>query len=302
VKPLLIIFLLLALSFADVQTIKDNHIMGHTDSIYSKILNEKRKIQIYLPTNATNTAFIKHHYPVVYLLDGDVNFTSVAEIIQQLSGANGNRVCPEMIVVGIANTNRTRDLTPTNSLFGPIGKRDTSFKTSGGGEKFIAFIEKELMPHIDSLYPASPYKVLIGHSLGGLIAMDILINHNNMFNAYILIDPSMWWDQKKLLNQAQQVLKKKILKGKTLFLGIANTMPPGMDTVEVRKDTSGYTAHIRSILELADIFKSNPANGLNFKYKYYHEENHNSVQTIATYDALHFLFNHNINQTQLLGK
>jgi predicted alpha/beta superfamily hydrolase len=301
VKPFLIIFLFLALSFTGVQTIKDNHIiMGHTDSIYSKILNEKRKIRIYLPTSATNTTLAKHHYPVVYLLDGDVNFTSVTEIIQQLSGLNENRTCPEMIVVGITNTNRTRDLTPTNSLFGPVDKRDTGFKTSGGGEKFIAFIEKELMPHIDSLYPASPYKILIGHSLGGLIAMDILINHNSMFNAYVLIDPSMWWDQKKLLNQAQQVLKQKTFKGKALFLGIANTMPPGMDTIEVRKDTSGNTQHIRSILELADIFKSNPANGLNFKYKYYNDENHNSVQTIATYDALHFLFNHN--QIQLLEK
>ena len=270
--------------------------MEITDSIYSTILNEKRKIWVYVPPSINNTALNKQHYPVVYLLDGDGHFSSVIRMIQQSNAANGNRIFPEMIVVAILNTHRSRDLTPTNYLYGPNGKRVKDFKTSGGGEKFIAFIEKELIPHIDSVYPTSPYKILIGHSLGGLAAMNILINHTNLFNTYIVIEPSMWWDQKKLLKQAHEVLQQKIFEGKTLFLGIANTMPPGMDTFKVREDISGETAHIRSIFELADVFEDNPENGLNFKYKYYNEENHGSIPAIAHYDALHFLFSNNQNQ------
>jgi predicted alpha/beta superfamily hydrolase len=293
-KPFLIFFLFAAVVAADAQTIKDNHIiMGNVDSVYSKSLNEKRKIWVYVPAGANNAVFSQRHYPVVYLLDGDAHFPSVTGMIQQLSEVNGNSICPDMIVVGIPNTDRTRDLTPSNSLTDPTGKTAPFFKTSGGGEKFTTFIEKELMPHIDSIYPTAPYKVLIGHSFGGLTAMNILINHTNMFNAYVVIDPSMWWDKKKLLNQSREVLKQQIFEGKSVFLGIANTMAAGMDTLQVRKDTTGNSAHIRSILELADIFKSNPANGLNFKYKYYNDDNHGSVPLIAEYDALHFLFGFN---------
>ncbi|QJD94769.1 alpha/beta hydrolase [Mucilaginibacter robiniae] len=107
-----------------------------------------------------------------------------------------------MIVVAITNTDRTRDLTPTNSLTEPGGKHNEEFKNSGGGEQFISFIEKELMPHVDSLYPTALYKVLIGHSFGALTVVKVLINHTKLFNAYVAIDPSMWWDQQKLLQQA----------------------------------------------------------------------------------------------------
>ena len=94
--------------------------------------------------------------------------------MRQLSSVNGNTVCPKMIVVGIPNTNRMRDLTPTT----PEGEQfyiDSSASTnSGGGEKFISFIEKELIPHIESNYPTQPYRMLIGHSLGGLMVMHAL--------------------------------------------------------------------------------------------------------------------------------
>ncbi|MDB5134388.1 MAG: alpha/beta hydrolase [Mucilaginibacter sp.] len=286
-------FLLIAvMAAANAQTVKNNLvIIGKTDSVNSKILNEKRKVWIYLPAGYDDATFSKQRYPVVYLLDGDGHFASVTGMIQQLSEVNGNTICPDMIVVAIPNTDRTRDLTPTNSMYDPTGKKTDNFKTSGGGEKFTAFIEKELIPHIDSLYSTAPYRVLIGHSFGGLTVMNIVVNHTNLFNAYVAIDPSMWWDSKKLLIQAHDVLQQKKFEGKSLFLGIANTMPAGMDTLQVRKDTTGKTAHIRSILELADILRgTSPANGLNFTYKYYHSDNHGSVPLITEYDALHFLF------------
>ena len=290
-KTFSIIVLLLLGGVASAQVIKGRYVvMGNTDSVQSKILHENRKIWVYTPAGANDPTYTKQRYPVVYLLDGDSHFASVTGMIQQLSEVNGNMVCPDMIVVAIANTDRTRDLTPTNSMFDNQHKKTDQFKSSGGGEKFTSFIEKELMPHIDSIYPTAPYKILIGHSFGALTAMNIFINHTNLFNAYVVIDPSMWWDGRKLLKQAQDAIKERNFSGKSLFLGIANTMPVGMDTLQVHKDTTGDTEHIRSILALADAFKSNPNNGLNFKYKYYSEDNHGMVTMIAEYDALHFLF------------
>jgi len=283
--------LLVAMASANGQVIKNNQIvLGTTDSVNSKILNEKRKIWVHVPAGDPNGIFVQQRYPVVYLLDGDDHFASVAGMIQKLSGVT---VCPDMIVVGILNTNRTRDLTPTAIPDGPADKSGGPQKMAGGGgEKFAAFIEKELMLHIDSLYPTAPYKILIGHSLGGLTAMNFVVNHTGLFNAYIVIDPSMWWDKKNLLNQAREALHQKNFAGKSLYLGIANTMQPGMDTLHVRKDTSGGTEHIRAILTLTDILKSNPGNGLSWSYRYYDEDNHGSVPLITEYDALHFLFSY----------
>src|SRR4051794_33892297 len=84
--------------------------IGTIDSIDSKVLNEQRKVWIYVPSSAKNS---KTRYPVVYLLDGDGHFYDLVGMTHQLSSVNGNTLCPEMIVVGIPNTDRTRDLTPT---------------------------------------------------------------------------------------------------------------------------------------------------------------------------------------------
>jgi len=267
-------------------------VLGHTDSIQSKILNEKRTFWVHLPAGASNPNNAGLRYPVVYVLDGPEHFASVSGIIQYLSEANGNMICPDMIVVGINNTDRTRDLTPTNSHLDYENKPTGSFKTSGGGEKFTSFIEKELMPYIESKYPAAPFRILIGHSFGGLTAVNILINHTELFNAYSIIDPSMWWDNNKLLKQAHDVLSQKSFAGRSVFMGIANTMPPGDDTAHAHHDTSAKTNHIRSILNLADEFKRNPNNGLTFAYKYYNDDNHSSSPLIAEYDAFRFLFSY----------
>jgi uncharacterized protein len=289
-KLFLSLLLIAAMTAANAQTVKNNQvIIGKIDSVNSKILKEKRKVWIYLPTGYDAAA--QTRYPVVYLLDGDGHFASVAGMIQQLSEVNGNTIVPQMIIVGIPNTDRTRDLTPTNSMLDPAGKRVEDFKTSGGGEAFVSFIAKELMPHIDSAYKTAPFKTLIGHSFGGITAMNIIINHTDMFNAYLVIDPSMWWDGRKLLNQGRDVFKQKKFEGKSLFLGIANTMQAGMDTLQVQRDTSGVSAHIRSILALKGVLQQNPGNGLRWSYKYYDDDSHGSVPLITEYDGLRFLFN-----------
>jgi hypothetical protein len=120
---------------------RDNKIViGSIDSIYSKVLNEQRKIWISLPSSYGRGLNAAKKYPVIYLLDGDGHFQSVAALLKQFS-TNGNSVSPEMIIVGITNTNRTRDLSPTHSTVGPDGKTMPGMGSSGGGEKFTEFIE-----------------------------------------------------------------------------------------------------------------------------------------------------------------
>ena len=263
--------------------------IGKKDSIYSKLLHEKREIWIHLPGSANGSLFKSQRYPVVYLLDGDAHFYSVAGLIHQLSEINGNTLLPEMIVVGIPNTDRMRDLTPTHSPTGYTGD-SAGVGTSGGGEIFISFIEKELMPYVDSLYPTAPYKVFIGHSLGGLTVVNALMHHTRLFNSYIAIDPSMWWNNQLLLKQSANILTQNNFNGRTLFLGVANTMLPGMDTAAVWKDNSNNTIHIRSILLLANELKKGKGDGLRWEYKYYPEDSHGSVPLISEYDGLKYIF------------
>jgi predicted alpha/beta superfamily hydrolase len=261
--------------------------IGTIDSIYSPTLKEYRKIWVYVPDDGGGSTSAKEKYPVVYLLDGDSHFAGMVGMLQHLSG---NAICPKMIVVGIPNTDRTRDLTPTH-VVGGLYMDSASSKTSGGGENFMTFIEKELIPHIDSTYPTAPYKMLIGHSFGGLTAINSFTHHNNLFNSYIAIDPSMWWDSRKLLKQTQEALATNNYKNKSLFLGIANTMEEGMDTTRVKLDTSDGSMHIRSILLLRDYFAQNKdKNGLKFSYKYYGDDNHGSVPFITEYDGLRSIF------------
>ena len=260
--------------------------IGTIDSIHSKHLNEQRKIWVHIPASANWNK--KKKYPIVYVLDAERCFTGVVGMIDYLSSVNGNDICPEMIVVGIPNTNRTRDLTPTRVTSG-LFINDNMAKNSGGGETFTAFIEYELVRHIDSIYPTLSYRVLIGHSLGGIMAINALVHHKNLFRGYVAIDPSMWWDRQKLLHETRQTLQHNTYTGVSLFLGMANTLPPGMDTASIKNDTTSGTIHSRSILQLRDYVMGNKG-GLMANFKYYNEDSHGSVSLLATYDALHFIF------------
>lgn len=261
-----------------------NHpiVIGSIDTINSEILQEERPIWVYVPNQETNSPFAKMKYPVLYLLDGDWHFYSVVGLTQQLGFVNGNTICPEMIIVGIPNTDRYRDLSPScDSSYSPH---------SGGNENFISFLEKELIPYIESKYPVEPYKMLVGHSLGGLTVMNTLVKHTQLFNSYVAIDPSMWWGQQSSLTETEKALSEQRFDGKTLFLAIANSMEKNMDTIRAKYDNSKNTQQIRSNLKLAKLLKKNQQNGLRVDERYYQNENHASVPLIATYDALHFIF------------
>ena len=272
------------------QTGNDIFPSGKVDSVYSKILGEQRTVWIYSPTMKPGNKYAGERFPVIYLLDGDTHFEGVVAMIRQLGEIDGNTSFPPMIVVAILNTNRTRDLTPMHIMNDlPYMDSNASVNT-GGNEKFIAFMQNEIMPHIDSLYPVQPFKLLIGHSFGGLTAMNILTNHTKMFNAYIAIDPSMWFGHEAFLKVTEQKLAQQNYAGTKLYLGIANTMPEGMTLESLKNDTTAGTRHIRSIFSLNDFIKKHPKNGLEYAENYHPDDDHGSVPFISEYEGLRFIF------------
>lgn len=253
---------------------------GFEETLPSKIMGQERKVWIHIPnSNGGNKIKDKGHYPVIYLLDGSENFNTVVSITEHMSESS---LCPPMIVVGILPSNRVSDLTigTDKELPGIVGK----------GEKFMSFIEKELIPYIDATYPTTTYKTFIGHSLGGLTVMNTFLHQPDLFNSYVSLDGSLWWDNQKIVKEAKTILPGQNYKGKTLFMAMANRMERGVDTLSVQKDTSGATALIRSNLELIKDLSKNIKNQLHFKYKYYEDDNHPSVRLIGEYDALRFIF------------
>ena len=252
----------------------DNRIViGTIDTVKSKILNETRTLLIHVPNGGK-----EEHFPVLYILDGESHFYSAVGIVKQMAG-----VIPDMIVVGITNTVRDRDLTPT-----VVNDKNPS----GGGENFMAFIEKELVPYVDSRYPTAPYRVFSGHSLGGLMVMDAFFNHTNLFNAYIAIDPSLWWDDQRWIKKYESELPNRRFNNRSLFLAIANNIPAGMDTVSVMNDKSEMSLIPRAVLPfVADLRKAHPA-GLRWTSKFYPNDRHGTVELNAEYDALRYLFDY----------
>ncbi len=258
---------------------------GTTDSIFSTILNEQRRVLVYVPDSNEGSIFSKKSYPVVYLLDGDAFFLSVVATLEHLSA---NQMCPQMIVVGIPNTNRNRDLTPSKGELEPPFMDSTFVANTGGGEKFLSFIEQELILKIDSKYPTEPYRMFIGHSFGGLEVMHAFAHKPHLFSSYIAIDPSMSWSNQLLLKKIKSMPFKDNYSNKALYLGIANNIPEGLDTTTVLKDTSMETEHIRSVFELNTYL--NTQTQLKYKGNFFPEESHGSLPFIAHYDAFRFIF------------
>src|SRR4030095_5627553 len=249
-KNIFLFILSLISVVADLAQTDNKIVIGKVDSVYSTVLKEQRKIWVYVPNMNSGLQNSKQRFPVLYLLDGDAHFNSVVGMIQQLSQVNGNTIFPEMILVAIPNTDRTRDLPPPHIESDPPMMDNAFSKSTGGGENFAAFLQKELIPHVDSSYLTQPFRVLVGHSFGGLTVMNIVNNHSKLFNAYIAIDPSMWYDKEKFLKSTEQKLAGQKYEGTSLYVGIANTMEEGMTLQKMTKDTSTKTRHIRSIFAM----------------------------------------------------
>ena len=276
----ILIALILFFSCLSAYAQKDNRIViGTADTIYSKILNEKRAILVHVPDGDKT-----ERYPVLYILDGENHFQSAVAIVEQISG-----IIPNMVIVGITNTDRERDLTPTHVNPDRLVNAGEA-KHTGGGENFMSFIEKELIPYVDSHYPTTSYRTFSGHSLGGLAVINAFINHSSLFNAYIAIDPSLWWEGEHWIKKYEAELPQHNLSNKALFLGVANNIPAGMDTVSILNDTTGAAPVTHAVLPFVHWLQHEKLNGLRWGYKFYPNEWHGSVELNAEYDALRYVF------------
>lgn len=263
---------------------------GKEINIKSKILGEKRKIWVHLPEGYKKKA--ENRYPVVYVLDGHIHFGSTVSAIEQMSFFNGNIRLPQMIVVGILNTDRTRDLTPTKMEVGQMEFLDSAMAVaSGGGQNFVKFLKEELFPWVEKEYNTAPHRTLIGHSFGGLMAIECFQNHNDLFNNYLVLDASMWWDDQLLLKQIQQEPTVPSSK-QNLFLAIANTSVNDLDSLDIRTDTTFFNLHLRKLFALHDELSSLNLPTLDYTGSYYPTDDHNSLPHRAIYDGLLKLFDY----------
>jgi predicted alpha/beta superfamily hydrolase len=261
-------------------------LLSRTEQLRSRVLGESRTYSLYVPKSAQDPLYAQQHYPVIYVLDGETAFSHVAATVERLAAA---RVLPEAIIVAVHNTDRVRDFTPTHIEAGVYMSREAA-KSSGGGENFTRFLQQELIPHIDSLYPTTSYRLLVGHSLGGLLALYTLLHHPTAFHDYVAIDPSLWWDEALLVRQASTLLAQPQVAGKTLFLPIAMAFKEAVDPVAGTQGSTAKSRAQRAVPDFVTQLQQHPGNGLRWAAPVYPHEGHNTVAVPATYEALRYAF------------
>jgi predicted alpha/beta superfamily hydrolase len=183
--------------------------------IKSQVLGEERTLLVRVPAGYARGG---ERFPVLYMTDGDAHIQHTSGTVSFLAR---NARMPEMIVVGISNTDRTRDLTPTRVERLP-GNPNARFPTSGGADKFLKFIETEVIPLVESKYRTQPYRALAGHSLGGLFAVHAMIARSEVFNSYIAVSPSLQWDNFVMIDRAKEFFKTRKEYNRTLFATLGN--------------------------------------------------------------------------------
>ncbi|HUP47005.1 MAG TPA: alpha/beta hydrolase-fold protein [Thermoanaerobaculia bacterium] len=176
-------------------------------SIDSKVLGETRNVLVRTPASYGGGA---RAYPVLYMTDGDRQIEHTVALADYL--VREGRM-PETIVVGISNTDRTRDLTPTHVATLP---------TSGGAGRFLEFIAAELIPHIEKSYRTQPYRLLAGHSFGGLFALHALFSRPDLFHAVIAVSPSLIWDDQYVMRHAREFTRSTRELNRTIVFTVGN--------------------------------------------------------------------------------
>lgn len=226
-------------------------------SIKSQVLGEERTVLVRVPPNYAQT---DEKFPVVYMLDAHPphNAMMAGIIEQQVWGG----MMPEMIMVGIQNTNRTRDLTPTQTARG-----------GGGGDKFLQFLETEVIPLIEKNYRTQPFRIFAGHSLGGLTVVYSFLTRPDLFNGYIAASPSLIWDNNVVINRAEEILKQKKEYKKTMFLALG-------DEPELQKGFNSFK----------DLLSRAKPKDFEYEFRQMPEENHGSIVLPAYYWGLRKIF------------
>lgn len=266
-------FVILYILLLGVQTTfgqnKTDIVIGSKFVVKSNILDEERTCLISLPDSYNDSAQVAKKYPIIILLDGYTHFKTASGIVHFMSSnRNRNNLMPESIIVAIENVDRERDFTVTKIKT----KRPN---TMGGGRNFLNFIENELIPYIDENYRTEPYRTLVGHSLGGLLTLNSYLDKNSIFNAYISIDPSIWWNEEMMKNKVDSI--SSISLNKKLYIATANQGEANYERNKQRHDN------------LYALITEKSEEPLNVEIQYFEKENHRSVPLIALYDGLMYI-------------
>jgi hypothetical protein len=227
-------------------------VIGETFTIDSKVLGEKRRINVYLPPEYAASPDTR--LPVLYMPDGGMaeDFLHVAGLIQV---STGNETMKPVILVGIENTQRRRDLTgPTE-----VAEDKKIAPRVGGSGAFRAFIRDELMPQVKTRYRTTKDAAIVGESLAGLFVVETFVLEPDLFDTYIAIDPSLWWNGRRLTRDAGAKLRGSPGLRKTLWLASSG------------KDRDDATQ------AFADVLKTDAPAGVRWHHEKMPEEKHATI-------------------------
>lgn len=263
--------LLLSINVAAQQTKTID--VGQVHTLQSATLHEDRIVNVYLPDAYKSDT---GKFPVIYLLDGSVNedFLHIVGLVQFLTMIEA---MPPTVVVGIANVDRKRDFTfPTT-----VTKDKQDFPTTGQSTAFIQFLQAELVPYINSQYRTNDTTTLIGQSLGGLLATEILLKNVHLFSNYIIVSPSLWWDNESLLITDGRHLKNNTTHKVYLAVG-------GKEDKVMRRDAE----------KMKEILTKETQKKMILKFDTLADESHLTILHNAAYKALVWLHTDNEGKKQ----
>ena len=257
--------------FNKVKEITKPFVLGQIEELQSKVLNEKRTLNIYLPEGYNPNDSIK--YPVIYLLDGSAeeDFIHIVGLVQYCSFEWINQV-PKSIVVGIATVDRRRDFTFPTTIISDKKK----YPTTGSSDKFISFIETELQPFIEKRFKTTTSKTIIGQSLGGLLETEILLKKPTLFNKYIIISPSLWWNNGSLISMNAEILNETFKQQTNIYIAVGKE---GITPTEVPR-VMEVDANL-----LADKILATKSKTVNLLFDYLPQENHATIMHQAVLNA-----------------
>jgi len=244
--------------------------IGESFTIDSKVLGEERTVLVSTPAGYDQS---QESYIVVYMTDGPAHLTYTRGIADVLAR---NGLAPNLIIVGVANTDRTRDLTPTRTDYPRRDGGVVQAPTSGGAADFLTFFEKELIPFINSRYRTLPYRIFSGHSFGGLFAVNALVTRPELFDAVIALSPSLRWDDDFPIRMTEDFFEDRKKFKATLFVAMGNE--------EEGDPRPNRLDRLEAALQAADV------DGLRWRVVRHPDENHGSVVLRAQDEALRFVF------------
>ena len=240
--------------------------IGEKVTLNSKILSEKRTLNIYLPQYYDKAK----SYPVIYILDGSMN-EDFLHLVGLQQFFNMQFKMPDFIIVGIANVDRKRDFTFHTDL----KDLQKDYPTTGHSDRFIRFLEEELQPFIDKNYKTEKTKYLIGQSLGGLLATEILLNKPNLFTHYFIISPSLWWDDESLLSKANTLLSAQKDDERFVYVSVGK---------------NEHKTMVKDADALYQVLKNSGKKNLKSEYNLMTDDNHATILHKSVYEGFRKLF------------